>query len=44
MNIEAGQEIGICFSLAIFPNDVRINWPDIAHEDKPNTWQEFAIK
>lgn len=37
IHIEFGQTIGICFSVIIYPKDIRINFPSNAHEDKPST-------
>lgn len=44
INVKSGQKIGICFSIAIYPGEIRINYPENSNEDKPETWLEFTIE
>jgi len=44
LKIEPAGNIGICLSIAIYPGDIRINYPEGSHEDIPETWTEFEIK
>lgn len=43
LNIKSGQRFGICFSIAIYPEEMRINYPNNSHEDIPETWLELTI-
>ena len=43
LNIKSGQRIGICFSIAIYPEEMRINYPNNSNEDIPETWLELTI-
>lgn len=43
LEIAVGDRIGICFSVAVFPQEVRLNIPNTAQEDSPETWMGFDI-
>lgn len=43
LNIKSGQRIGICFSIAIYPEEMRLNYPNNSNEDIPETWLELTI-
>ena len=44
LRIAPGQSIGICFSIAIVPGELRLNHPQSAREDVPETWLEVSIE
>jgi len=44
LGIKVGQSIGICFSLASFPGNGRVNYPNAAHEDIPASWLTMIIE
>ncbi len=43
LNVEPGNTIGICFSLAVYPQETRLNIPYGDVEDIPEKWNEFII-
>lgn len=44
VNVVPGQTLGICFSIAIFPGELRLNYPQSSNEDVPETWMEISIE
>ena len=44
MKIKPGMSIGLCLSLAIYPGEIRINYPESSNEDIPSTWMKVTIK
>jgi hypothetical protein len=44
LRIKPGQRIGLCLSLAIYPGEYRINYPESSKEDIPATWMKVIIK
>lgn len=44
ISVKKGSVIGVCFSIAIFPGDIRINFPKDSSEDIPSTWGRFIIE
>jgi len=43
LNISKGHNIGMCLSLMLYPQEIRLNIPITAHEDKPSSWTEYKI-
>ena len=44
VKVVPGQTVGICFSIAIFPGELRLNHPQSSHEDVPETWMAISIE
>jgi len=44
VKVAPGQTVGICFSIAIFPGELRLNHPQTSHEDVPESWMEISIE
>ncbi|HQU74633.1 MAG: hypothetical protein KDI06_09745 [Calditrichaeota bacterium] len=44
LNLKVGQKIGLCFSLSIYPGEHRLNFPEGAYEDIPESWMELTLR
>ena len=43
LKISKGDSFGMCLSMALYPQETRLNYPNNSHEDIPSSWAKFII-